>query len=350
MIRQDYPLRERIWTSYLKRGSHIGAKCCAFPQAHAPMLIRSDVMENIFVPLALAAGALLAVQAGANAQLARATGSSFAATALQLSVGTIILLVLAGMTGGLLALYGLPRAPWWHLIGGVASAFYVVSTTLLFPRLGAVVSVGLLIAGQMLVSVTIDGLGLLGVAARPLSLTMIAGNAAVLAGAALIVFGQRDALKQLDASKLGWIGLAVMAGALLPIQGAINGLLHRDIGAPMAVGATSFFVATLSMGVVLLIAVSLQRAPRPQLSGVSAMPWWGWLGGFAGATYVMTVFTAIPVIGTAAALGLTVAGQQVAGIFVDLYGWFRLPQRPVSAVRLFGVGLLLGGVALMKLL
>ena len=38
----------------------------------------------------------------------------------------------------------------WCAVGGAASAFYVVSTILLFPRLGAVVSVGLSIAGQML--------------------------------------------------------------------------------------------------------------------------------------------------------------------------------------------------------
>ncbi len=73
------------------------------------------------------------------------------------------------------------------------------------------------------------------------------------------------------------------------------------------------------------------------------------LGGFAGATYVTTVFTAIPVIGAAAAVGLTVAGQQIASVFVDRYGWFRLPKRPVSFVRLSGVALLLAGIALIKI-
>ena len=85
---------------------------------------------------------------------------------------------------------------------------------------------------------------------------------------------------------------------------------------------------------VLLLATAAVRQPRPQLAGVSAMPWWGWLGGFAGAAYVTTVFTAIPVIGTAAAVGLTVAGQQVASALVDRNGWFRLPQRPISGTRL----------------
>ncbi len=37
-------------------------------------------MEALFVPLSLVAGGLLAVQAGANTQLSKATGSPFAAT------------------------------------------------------------------------------------------------------------------------------------------------------------------------------------------------------------------------------------------------------------------------------
>lgn len=300
-------------------------------------------MEALFIPAALVAGSLLAVQAGANAQLSRAVGSPFGATALQLGVGSVLLLLAALLTGTLAALAGLPRAPWWHAVGGTASAFYVVSTILLFPRLGAVVSVGLFIAGQMLASLGLDTFGLLGVAAKPATAAGVGGTLAVLAGAALIVLGQKGGAAMLSSGKVGWIALALAAGAVLPVQGAVNGLLRHDLGAPFAVGAVSFLVATAAMAAVLLLATAVLRQPRPHLSGVSAMPWWGWLGGFAGAAYVTTVFTAIPVIGTAAAVGLTVAGQQVASVLVDRYGWFRLPQRPVSGLRL-------AGVAAMKLL
>jgi bacterial/archaeal transporter family-2 protein len=43
-----------------------------------------------------------------------------------------------------------------------------------------------------------------------------------------------------------------------------------------------------------------------------------------------------------------VAGQQIASLFVDRYGLFRLPRRQVSTVRLAGVGVLLGGVGLVQ--
>jgi transporter family-2 protein len=89
-------------------------------------------------------------------------------------------------------------------------------------------------------------------------------------------------------------GESALAGAVLPAQGAINGLLRSDIGAPFVVGTVSFIVATLSMAVVLLITLALADAPKPQLTGLANMPWWGWLGAFCGTTYVTTVFTAIP--------------------------------------------------------
>ncbi|RIX79941.1 DMT family transporter [Acidovorax cavernicola] len=314
-------------------------------------------MDTFFIPASLVAGGLLAVQAGANAQLSKATGSPFTATTLQLSVGTLALLAVALATGTLTALAGLPAVPWWHVIGGTASAFYVVSTILLFPRLGAVVAVGLFIAGQMLASFALDTFGLLGVTPKALTPAMAGGTLAVLLGAAAIVAGQAGSLRQALAGKAGWIVLALLAGAVLPVQGVVNGLLRQDLGAPFAVGAVSFFVATLAMAATLLLVALFRRAPAAPSpaapapgSALRGMPWWGWLGGLAGAAYVTTVFTAIPAIGASAAVGLTVAGQQVASVFVDRYGWFRLPQRPVSSLRTAGVAVLLLGVAIIKLL
>lgn len=305
-------------------------------------------METLFVPLSLLAGGLLAVQAGANTQLSKATGSPFVATTIQVVIAGALLLIVAAATGTMLAFVSVPNVPWWHVTGGIATAIYVASTIILFPRLGAVVSVGLFIAGQMLASLSLDTLGVLGVPRQPPEAVTIVAALVVFAGAAAIVFGQRSATSELSVSKLGWILLALLAGAVLPVQGAINGLLRGDIGAPFVVGTISFAVATLAMVVVLLVTIALTDAPKPQLTGLAKMPWWGWLGAVCGATYVTTVFTAIPVIGTAAAIGLTVAGQQIASLFVDRHGWFRLPKREISALRFGGVALLLIGVALIQ--
>lgn len=304
-------------------------------------------MDTLFIPLSLAAGGLLAVQAGANAQLSKATGSPFAATTIQVVLAALLLLIVAIATGTAAAFGGLRAVPWWHAIGGVATALYVASTILVFPRLGAVVAVGLFIAGQMLASLGLDSFGLLGVPQQAPKPATLIGTAAVLVGVVAIVFGQKGATKELSSSKLGWMLLALVAGAVLPVQGAINGLLRQDLGAPFVVGTISFAVATLSMIVVLLLTLLMSGA-RPDLGGLRTMPWWGWIGAVCGATYVTTVFVAIPAIGTAATVGLTVAGQQIVSLFVDRHGWFRLPQREISTLRFAGVVVLLLGVAAIK--
>jgi transporter family-2 protein len=305
-------------------------------------------MDALFAPLSLIAGGLLAVQAGANAQLAKATGSAFAATTIQVVIAGALLLAAAVASGTILAFGALPAVPWWHASGGIATAIYVASTILLFPRLGAVVTVGLFIAGQMFASLVLDLSGALGVPQQPPQATSIVGTLIVFAGAAAIVLGQTDAVQNFSAAKSRWILLALLAGAVLPIQGAINGLLRADLGAPFVVGTVSFAVASSVMAVVLFATLAIPDAPRPRLSGLASMPWWGWLGAVCGATYVTTVFTAIPAIGTAAAVGLTVAGQQIASLFVDRHGWFRLPKREISRLRYAGVAALLLGVALIQ--
>ena len=107
--------------------------------------------------------------------------------------------------------------------------------------------------------------------------------------------------------------------------------------------AVSFTVATLSMVVVLLTTLLLTDAPKPQLARLAKMPWWGWLGAFCGATYVTTVFTAIPVIGTAPRSVSRWPVSRSPRSSWTATASFRLPRRGISALRFSGVVLLLIG-------
>ena len=307
-------------------------------------------MEMVFGVLSVGAGALLAVQAGANAQLAKATGSPFTGTAIQLALGALMLTAIATWSGQLAMLSRLGEAPLWHSLGGIASALYVVATVLLYPRIGAVLAVGLMITGQMLASLALDLTGLLGVAPRVPGLGMAAGALAILVGAAAIVRGGSATGGAASARSAGWLVLGVVAGAVLPVQGAVNGLLVADIGGPFAVATVSFAVATIAMLLVIIVLCLVAGPVGKGGSGFAAMPWWGWLGAVCGATYVTSVFTAIPVIGASATVGLTVLGQQAASLLVDQYGLLRLPAREISGVRITGVALLFAGVLALRLL
>jgi bacterial/archaeal transporter family-2 protein len=307
-------------------------------------------MEAFATPFLLMVGGLLALQGAANVQLATAMGSPFGASTLQLGIGALLLLALAALGGSLGAFGLLDQAEPWALVGGVGSAVYITAGILLFPRLGALVAVGLFIAGQMLASVLLDGFGWLGVGTDPPDFATFAGAAAVVLGAGLIVRAQAGAgaLEEAARTRSGWIALALVAGAVLPVQGAVNAQLNGELDAAIAVGAFSFLVATAAMALA-LGGILAAGGPRPQVTPLRAVPWWGWLGGLSGATYVTAVFSLIPELGAAAVVVLTVAGQQLASVAVDRYGLFRLPRRHISRRRLLGVAVLLGGVVLITL-
>ena len=139
-------------------------------------------MEPVLILSALALGALLAVQAGANLQLSAAMGSPFGASTAQLAVGSAVLAALAVAVGSIGAVDRIPDATAWHLVGGLASSLYITAGILLFPRLGALAAVGLFITGQVLASAAVDAFGLLGVERRPLGVVGVVGALVVLAG------------------------------------------------------------------------------------------------------------------------------------------------------------------------
>ncbi|WP_017624068.1 DMT family transporter [Nocardiopsis chromatogenes] len=326
-------------------------------------------MHIALLAAALLIGCLLAVQASVNLQLNKAVGTPYGASTVQLCVATGLLLALGLATGSLGALGQVPEAPWWHLLGGLASPFYITSGILLIPRLGAVTTVGLFVSGQMLASVALDLSGVLGVEQRPLSVGTAAGAAAVLAGITVVVRSQTRAAAPAASpgggglavkapsggdgrppSLAGWVVLGLAAGAVLPVQGAVNALLRGTLVEPLAVAVVSFTVATLAIAAVLAALLATGRTPRPQLAPLRHMPWWGWLGGACAAGYVTGTFLLIPQIGAAVTVALTVAGLQLTSAAVDQYGLFRLPKRPVTPPRAGGLALLAAGALAIQLL
>lgn len=302
----------------------------------------------MYILIAFLAGCGLPLQAAANARLGRAVGNPFAAATIQLVIAAALLLLAAIAAGQLAALQGVVHATWWQLLAGLASAAYVVAGIVLFPRLGAVATVGLFIAGQACASLVLDGFGLFGIPERPPGLPTWLGAAAVVLGIALIV-GAGGGAQVRTPGRAGWMALAAACGALLPVQGALNVSFVGVVGAPLAVALTSFVVAALGMGAVCLGMHGVGARGRPHAQGLGKMPWWGWSGGLVGACYVTGVFTAMPRIGAAATIGFTIAGQQLVSLLIDRYGLLGLPGGPVPRARLAGAIALLGGVLSIKL-
>jgi transporter family-2 protein len=84
------------------------------------------------------------------------------------------------------------------------------------------------------------------------------------------------------------------------------------------------------------------------LSVYARYPWWIWIGGIAGAVYVLAVVAFTRSLGVATLFAAVIAGQLSAGLVIDHFGWFNVPVHRASPERLLGAALLVAGMALIR--
>ena len=104
------------------------------------------------------------------------------ATCIQLVLSLLILVVARAGIGGL---GGAFRAPVWMWLGGVMGLTVVFTITFAQPRIGATATIGILIAGQLVMGAVIDRFGLFGVERIDISTPRAAGIVLLGIGAAL---------------------------------------------------------------------------------------------------------------------------------------------------------------------
>jgi transporter family-2 protein len=76
--------------------------------------------------------------------------------------------------------------PWWAWLGGACAAVYVTATFLLIPEIGAATTVALTVAGQQVMSASIDHYGLFRLPRRPLTVPRLLGIVLLIAGSVLV--------------------------------------------------------------------------------------------------------------------------------------------------------------------
>jgi transporter family-2 protein len=139
-------------------------------------------MQTLYLLLVLLVGSGLTFQAAINARLREYAGSAIVATLIQFAIGTLLLLVMAGGSGGFSSSSRLRSAPWWVFVGGFIGVAYVASAMIAVPRLGSTLLLIATVTGQMIAALLIDHNGWFGLDRTPLSTKRIAG-AALLGGA-----------------------------------------------------------------------------------------------------------------------------------------------------------------------
>ena len=137
--------------------------------------------------------------------------------------------------------------------------------------------------------------------------------------------------------------MAMLVGAIVPVQTAINTRLRQSVGSPIGATFVSFIIAVVVASV---ISWGASGALVPDLSTAAAQPWWAWLGGFMGVMFIAGNIVLFPKLGPVQTVILPILGQVLMGLLIDQFGLFQSPQVAVGPLRLLGALIVVGGIAM----
>ncbi|AXF63623.1 MULTISPECIES: DMT family transporter [unclassified Leclercia] len=124
--------------------------------------------------------------------------------------------------------------------------------------------------------------------------------------------------------------LAVIGGATLSIQAAINGQLGSKVG----VFKSAFL--TFSVGALITALLIFFFEPHHAVSLLD-VPKWQLLGAMFGVPYIVIMVLAVQRIGTAVATVAVIFGQLTMSMLIDNFGWLGNDAIPFSMTRLGAV-------------
>jgi transporter family-2 protein len=147
----------------------------------------STVQWLAFAALGLIAGLAFVMQQIVNTNLKSGLSSPLWAAFVSYAGGTLLVaLLLLVMQQGVPSRHAIVSTSWPSWLGGAFGLIYVLASIALFPRVGAATSIALIVAGQMLTSVTFDHFGILGLTKHPIGAIRVVGAVLLLAGVVLI--------------------------------------------------------------------------------------------------------------------------------------------------------------------
>ena len=140
---------------------------------------------------------------------------------------------------------------------------------------------------------------------------------------------------------------AAGAGCLIALQSPINATMASRIGHPLAGAALSFTVGTVAL---LVLASVFARGSFDPAAVGKLGPLLLLGGGLLGAVFVTSNIMLTPRIGVAAVVALGIAGQVIASLALDHYGFLGMAVRDLSAGRIFGAVMVVGGALMVRFL
>jgi transporter family-2 protein len=135
--------------------------------------------------------------------------------------------------------------------------------------------------------------------------------------------------------------LSIAAGVAGSVQVAVMSRFGDRVG---ILEALAF--STLGTALIAAVALLVLRGSFDGYAAAARQPPWLWIGAAMGAIVVFSITFAGPRLGTAATIGLLIAGQLAMGAVIDRFGLFGLDRIALHWPRLVGIALLGAGAAL----
>ena len=297
--------------------------------------------------LAALSGILISLQARANGELSLRLNNGLQAAFISFGSGLVLIAIISlfnptiksGVKRLRAAVAAKEIAPWTLFAGALGGTFVAVQTQIV-PLIGVAIYSVASIAGQGATSLIVDRIGLTGGGKKAITPRRIA--AAFVTVLAVLI----SVLDRIEAKDLSLIAVffAGLAGAIVGIQRAMNGLINEHSQQSFTTSLLNFIMGTTTLGIVLLIAVAIGKV---EFVALPAGPWWIYTGGVIGVIYIAFTSTIVQHLGVLTFTIFSTGGQLIGALFID----FISPTKgvSVSAYLVSGIvmtflGVLVGGV------
>jgi transporter family-2 protein len=297
--------------------------------------------------LAALSGLLIALQARANGELSHRLGNGLQAALVSFTSGLIIIVVIALFNPSIKeGVRTLRRAviakaiPPWTLFAGMLGGSFVAVQTQIVPLIGVAIYSVAAIAGQSAISLLVDRVGLTGGGKKQITPRRV--TAAFVTVFAVFI-SVADRLDGRDLS-IAAVLLGIFAGAIVGVQRALNGRINEHSHQSFTTSLLNFAMGTIFLLIILLFAMTLGGM---KLSPLPAGPWWIYTGGVLGVIYVAFTSTIVQHLGVLTFTLISVGGQLVGSLLIDLYSptdGVKVSVYLVSGIVLTYLGVLVGGV------
>jgi transporter family-2 protein len=135
---------------------------------------------------------------------------------------------------------------------------------------------------------------------------------------------------------------AIAAGITSALQSGSNQMMQKSLAAPL--WSVAIISAITLMGALVLPLVVGEKAPSGAL--FAQVPWWAWIGGLFGLSFVVATVFVSSKLGAGLFVGLLVTASTVTSLLLDHYGWMGFDVHRAGIGRIAGGLLMIAGVAL----